>query len=323
MRCALRRELIALVCGAVALPHAVAAQGAVKRPLVFVLSTYPTDNIDSFLQALREHGRIDSQNIQVEIRISAGERELSDLAEKLVRLKPDVIVVTNYAAAVILRQVTATIPIVCTRIDLVDSELIASLSRPGGNVTGVAFAAEGIPAKQLQLLREMKPNLSRAGVIVVVSERMSAIHRQRAEAAAATIGVTLVAVEVRTRDDLESAFGALTESRAEALLDLPSDLIFTERSNIAARALAARLPSIFSVRPMVAAGGLMSYGTEGQWRYRRAASFVDRILGGADPAIVPVEIPTKFELVINLKTTRALGLEVPPSLLARADEVIE
>jgi putative ABC transport system substrate-binding protein len=266
---------------------------------------------------LRAHGRVDGQNIQVEIRILAGEAELSDVAEELVRLKPDVIVVTSYAAAVILKQVTATIPIVCTRIDLVDSELIASLARPGGNVTGLAFAAEGISVKLLQLLREMKPSLNLAGIIVVVSERMSAIHRRHAEAAAATLGVALVAVEVRTRDDLDSAFGALTQARVEALLELPSELIFTERSNIAARALAARLPSIFSVRPMVVAGGLMSYGTEGQWRFRRAASFVDRILGGANPAFLPVEIPTKFELIINLTTARVLGLEVPPSLLAR------
>jgi putative ABC transport system substrate-binding protein len=251
-----RREFIAFVGGAVALPRAVAAQSAVKRALVFLLSTFPTGYIDSFLQALREHGRVDGQNVQVEIRILAGEAELSDVAEELVRLKPDVIVVTSYAAAVILKQVTATIPIVCTRIDLIDTELIASLARPGGNVTGLAFAAEGISAKLLQLLREMKPSLSRAGAIVVVSERMSAIHRRHAEAAAATLGVTLVAVEVRTRDDLDSAFGALTQARVEALLDLPSELIFTERNNIAARALAARLPSIFSVRPMVAAGGV-------------------------------------------------------------------
>jgi putative ABC transport system substrate-binding protein len=180
-----------------------------------------------------------------------------------------------------------------------------------------------MPGKQLQLLREMKPGLSRVAVIVVTSEELSAKLLQGAEAAATLLGITLVPIEIRTRNDWDAAFKTMRQAHVEAVLDLPSALLFTERRNFAAELLAARMPSISTVRIMPVTGCLMSYGPGPAALWRRAAYFVDEILKGTKPADLPVEQPTKFELVINLKTATSLGLTIPQSILLRADEVIE
>ena len=222
------------------------------------------------------------------------------------------------------KKLTTTIPIVGAQlIDPIGLVMIETLARPAGNVTGMLFALEGMPGKQLQLRREMKPGLSRVAVIVVTSEELSAKLVQGAEAAATLLGITLVPIEIRTRNDWDAAFKTMRQAHVEAVLDLPSALLFTERRNFAAELLAARLPSISSVRIMPVTGCLMSYGPAPVANWRRAAYFVDEILKGTKPADLPVEQPTKFELVINLKTATSLGLTIPQSILLRADEVIE
>jgi putative tryptophan/tyrosine transport system substrate-binding protein len=325
-----RREFISLLSGAViALPHGVIAQDSTKRPLVAVLSSLARVSVQprlhAFLQGLRDHGRYDDQNIDVEYRFAdAHPARYPALAEELVRLKPDVIVATNTTATLACKQATAIIPIVSANLtDPIGMGLIASLARPGGNVTGMVVTLEGLPGKLLQLLLELKPGLTKVGLFVIVGERGSAVQRQDAESAGAPLGVKFVLVEVRTSDEFAGAFQALTQAHVEAVLVPSSALITNERSDFAAGALAARLPTMFNNRELVEAGGLMSYGVDLKENFRRAAYFVDRILKGAKPADLPVEIPTKFELVLNLATAKALGLTIPQSILFRADEVIE
>jgi putative tryptophan/tyrosine transport system substrate-binding protein len=326
-----RREFIGLLsCVMATSPRRVQAQAEVKRRLVGVLSPFTRESgqsrVNAFLLALREHGRIDGKTIELEYRYADGDAtRFTTLAEELVRLKPDVIVTGSTNAAMALKQATATIPIVSASFtDPVAMGLITSLARPGGNVTGMIVTLEGLPGKLLQLLLELMPGLTRVGLIVTVNEIQSVLLRRATEAAAATMDVTLVPVEVRSRESLGGAFQGLMQAHVEAVLATPGGvLLANERSDFAARALAAGLPTMFSNREFVEAGGLMSYGNDRMERWRRAAYFVDRILKGAKPADLPVEIPAKFELVVNLKTAKALGITIPQSILFRADEVIE
>jgi putative tryptophan/tyrosine transport system substrate-binding protein len=322
-----RRKFITLLGAACASPAM--AQVAGKRPLVAVVSPYTRQSsqpyLEAFLQGLQQHGRIEGQSIDIVYRFGDGKVPLYPvLVEELVHLKPDVIMAGNNTLTLICKQATSVIPIVAPAlVDPISTGLITSIGRPGGNVTGIFFTLEGLPGKLLELLVELKPGIKKIGLIVSDNQRAVVIQRQGAEAAAVLMGVTLFPAEVRAHSDFDSAFQTLKQTRCEAVLVPGNALITNARQDFGARALAAGLPTIFNNREIVEAGGLMSYGIDLRGSFRRAAYFVDRILKGEKPADLPAEIPTKFLLSVNLKTAKALGLTVPPTLVARADEVIE
>ena len=281
--------------------------------------------IDVFWARLRELGYVEGRNLVVERRSTEGRNErYRALAIELVALKVDLIVAPGAPAAVAAKEATTSIPIVTVVVsDPVGARLIASLARPGGNVTGMSSASTDITAKQLELLKEVVPRLSRVAVLSNPSTPMQAIFLKELEVAARTLHVRLQPIDVRTPKDIESALAAMTKERAEALIPVDDPFMYQQRRRIADLAVQHRLPTISSQRLYPEAGALMSYGASFTDLYRRAATYVDKILKGAKPADLPVEQPTKFELVINLKTAKALGLTIPQSLLLRADEVIQ
>ena len=323
-----RREFIAAVGGAVTWPLAARAQQA-PVPLVGILlvSTAAANArlLDAFRSGMLELGYVEGRNIRYEYRFADGYLDrLPDLAIDLVRLKPDVIVSAPLPSHMALRQATSTIPIVMANgADPVGFGLVTSLSHPGGNVTGLANFAEVLAAKQIDLLRELIPRLSRLGALINVTNPPHVPQLRETMAAAAASGIDLMPLEIRSPDELGPAFEALAKDHVEALA-VPPDTVFNNfRRRIAELAATMRMPAIYGFREHVEDGGLMSYGPDNRGNYRRAAIYVDKILKGANPSDLPIEQPTKFELVINLKAAKALGLEIPPTLLARADEVIE
>jgi putative tryptophan/tyrosine transport system substrate-binding protein len=282
--------------------------------------------LDAFRQRLRELGWIEGQNIVIDYRFAEGRLDrLPDLAADMVRLKVDVIVSLGTQGVTAAKNATDTIPIVMIAVrDPIGIGLIASLARPGGNVTGVSgYAGLESIAKQLELLKEMVPE---ASSVAILSNPTNAYHKlaiKEVNAAAQVLGVQLQLVEARDASDFDGAFAAMAKERAGALLVL-SDIIFNSHgARLADLATAGRLPTANAVRESVEAGGLMAFGPSFLDSYRRSAEYVDKILKGTKPADLPVEQPTKFELVINLKTAKRLGLTLPPTLLSRADEVIE
>jgi len=278
---------------------------------------------------LRELGWIEGQNIAVEYRWAAGrEDKLPALAAELVQLKVDVIVTSSGLAAQAARRATATIPIVATFVaDPVGAGLVASLARPGGNITGLTTLAAGLSAKRLELLKAVVSGSTRIAVLwqrgALGGERAERDMVEETQVAGRTLGLQLRFVEARRPDDVEQAFSAMTEARVGGLLVLPGPMLFEARRSIVAHAAKSRLPVVYPWREAASVGGLMSYSTNFPDMYRRAATYVDKILKGAKAADLPFEQPTKFELVINLKTAKALGLTIPQSLLQRADQVIE
>jgi putative ABC transport system substrate-binding protein len=320
-----RREFIMLL-GAAAWPATLVAQVPTRRPLIaFMAVASPEASapmVSAFLQGLRELGYRDGHEFDIAYRFADGDvAKLPRLAEELVRLKPDVIYAINATPA---KLATSTIPIVSPVLnDPVRLGLVASYAHPGGNVTGIMSSLDGLPGKQVELARELIPGLVRLGMLVNVSSALSLPQRQNVELAARASKVELAPFEVRGPDDLDSAFQALARENAEALIVLGDTMFFSYRQRIAALAVAAKLPTIFGFRDHVDAGGLISYGVNIGANHRRAAAYVVEILKGAKPSNLPVEFPTKLELIINLKTAKALGLNIPPTLLARADEVIE
>ena len=282
--------------------------------------------IEGFLQGLREHGYLEGQNIVIEYRFSADRNDrLPELAAELVALKVDLIVASGSPASFAAKQVTNTIPIVMGSLnaDPVATGLIASLARPGGNITGITEMAPQLSGKRLQLLKETVPNLSRVAVFWNPLNPAYGPILKDLEAAAQTMGVGLQRLEVRVPEDFEGAFEAATRQRAGALV-APGDPLVTNRPRMFADlALKYRLPTIVENKEMAIAGALLSLGPNIVDSYRRSATHVDKILKGAKPGDLPMEQPTKFDLFINLKTARALGLTIPPSLLGRADEVIQ
>jgi putative ABC transport system substrate-binding protein len=244
--------------------------------------------------------------------------------DELVRLKPDVVVASNTQLAIAMRQATAAIPIVAATVtDPVGFGLVASHARPGGNVTGMLSTLDTLPEKQLALAAEIVRGTVKMGMLLNPGFQAHAIQRKGAEAAAAGLVIKLVPVEVRLPDDLDAAFQSLARERCDSVLVLQDPMFLTERRRIAMVAIAARLPTMFGFREHVEAGGLMSYGIDLRTNFRRVADYVDKILKGTKPADLPVELSTKFELVVNLKTAKAIGLTIPESFLLRADEVIE
>ena len=280
---------------------------------------------NAFREGLRELGYVEGHNITLGIRSpEQGPEQLPALAADLVRLKVDVIVATATPGIGAAQRATRTIPIVmAAAIDAVGTGFVASLARPGGNITGLEFLSADLAGKRLQLLRETIPGLSRVAVLWNPSAPEAAPQWKITQAAAQTLGIQLQSLEVRRSDEFASALQAATRKRAGALIMLDDTLLYTHGTKIVDLAAKGRLPVMYGFREHVEAGGLMVYGASLRDLYRRAATYVDKILKGAKPAELPVEQPTKFELVINLKTAKTLGLTIPQSLLQRADEVIQ
>jgi putative tryptophan/tyrosine transport system substrate-binding protein len=321
-----RREFIAGLGGAAAWPATLVAQVPTRRPLIAYLGVASpgasAQMVSALLESLRELGYREGHEFDIAYRFADGDVAiLPRLAEELVRLKPDVIYAINATPA---KLATTTIPIVSPLLnDPVRLGLVASYAHPGGNVTGIMTGVDDLPGKQVELARDLIPGLVRLGMLVNVSSALSLPQRQSIELAARASKLELAPFEVSGPDDLDPAFQALARGNTEALIVFGDTMFFSYRQRIAALAVATKLPTIFSFRDHVDAGGLISYGVNIRANHRRAAAYVVEILKGAKPSDLPVEFPTKLELIINLKTARALGLTVPPTLLARADEVIE
>jgi putative ABC transport system substrate-binding protein len=325
-----RRSFLTLLGGAAAVwPVAAVGQQRAAMPTVGILIAGSAASyvslLDAFREGMRQLGYFEGSNVRFEYRFADGYLDrLPELAIELVRLGPSVIVSAPLPANLAVRRATRTIPIVMANgADPVGFGLVISLSHPGGNVTGLANFAETLASKQIDLLRELIPGLSRLACLVNLNNPLHAPQLRETLAAAAASGITLLPIEIRTPDVLSAAFATIGEKRIEAMAVPPDTVFLNLRQRIADLAAAQRLPAIYGFRQHVEDGGLMSYGPDSRENYRRAAAFVDKILKGAKPGYLPVEQPRKLELLINLKTARALGITVPATLLARADEVIE
>lgn len=325
-----RRDFITLLGGAsVAWPRGGIAQVSTRRPLVAVLhgqsSAAASRTVTGFAQRMQELGYVAGRDVDIVYRYMDGDlARLPALVDELVRLKPDVMVTGNTQAAIAARHATAAIPIVAVNVtDPVAFGLAASHARPEGNVTGILATLDTLPEKQLALAAEVVRGAAKMGMLLNAGFQAHAIMRKGTEHAAAALAIKLVPVEVRSHDDLDAAFQSLARERVDGVLVLQDPMFLNERRPIAMLAIAARLPTMFGFREHVEAGGLMSYGVDLRTNFRRAADYVDKILKGAKPGDLPVEFPTKFELVINLKTAKAIGLTITESFLVRADEVIE
>jgi len=320
-----RRAFIVALAGVLVAPLAAEAQGARKTARIGMLASVPIDPfVEAFKEGLHEHGYVEGQNISIEYRWAEGKSErLRGLAADLVNLKVDVIVASSQAA-VAAKQATTTIPIVMPIItDPVRLGLVASLAKPGGNATGFATQNDELPGKWLQLVKETLPEASRVAVLFQPTYD-GGVQLKASEAAARSLGLRLQALNAEGPNDLTTAFAEAQRNRAEALIVSSSSLFYLNRARLVAFATKHRLPAIYHQSEFVVeSGGLMSYGPDFRDLYRRSATYVDRILKGAKPGDLPVEQPTKYDLVINLKEARALGLTIPPSLLLRADEVIQ
>jgi len=315
-----------------AAPLAAEAQQAAKVPRIGYLGNYPPgafpQNYEAFLKGLRDLGYVEGRNLVIEYRDAEGKFEqLPALAAELLALKVDVIMAPTTAAALAVKRATSTLPTVfAVAGDPVGSGLVTSLARPGGNVTGLSLLLPELVGKCLELLTQVVPGISRVAVLWQPGGYPGRTEKDMlkgAEVAGRELGVRPQFVESRGPADFDRAFSDMTRARAGALTVLGSTMLFIERRRLVDLAAKNRLPAVYQGREFVDAGGLMSYGANLADMFRRAATYVDKILKGAKPADLPVEQPTKFELVINLKTAKALGLTIPPSLLGRADEVVQ
>jgi putative ABC transport system substrate-binding protein len=323
-----RRNFITLLGGAaVAWPHAGQPQQAGKLPTIGFLGASSQSGWSSwtgtFVTRLRELGWIEGQTVVIKFRWAEGSKErFAEFAAEFVRLKVDVIV-TAASAGYAVKQVTSTIPIVlAVATDPVGDGLVMSLARPGGNVTGMSLQQNDIAGKRLGLLREILPNLKRVAILADAGFPADALEMDQVEAMAHSFGIEITRLALRRADDIAPAIEAL-KGGADALYVCADSLTTTNQLLIISSVQAARLPTIFGARENIGVGGLMSYGPSFSDLFRNAAGYVDKILRGAKPSDLPIEQPTKFELVINLKTAKALGLTIPPGVLAIADEVIE
>src|SRR6516164_5037889 len=327
-----RREFITLLGGAAAWPLAARAQPRLERMRrVGVLNYLAADDPDSsprvaaFAQALQELGWHDGRNIQIDYRWGGGDLDRSRrYATELVALAPDAILVSSGSALAVLQNVTRTVPIVfVSGSDPVGAGYVASLARPGANTTGFTLFEYGTSGKWLELLKQIVPAMTRAAVIRDPSITSGTAQFAAIQAVAPSLGVELTPVDARDASGIEQTLAGFARGSNCGLIVTASPSAFRRRELIIALAARHRLPAVYPGRAFVVSGGLISYGTDEIEQQRRAAGYVDRILRGEKPADLPVQAPTKYELIINLKTAKALGLEVPPSLLARADEVIE
>jgi ABC-type uncharacterized transport system substrate-binding protein len=324
-----RRFLLTSLAGAFAAPLAAEAQAGKPPPRLCFLTLDPRpaqgNRFDPFFQRLRELGYVDGRTITIDYLSAEGQGErFPALAVECLRLKAGIIVVTTTPAAQAAKNATRSIPIVMIPLgDPVGTGLVASLARPGGNVTGQTFMASGLAGKRLEVLKEAVPRVSRVLVLSYLVDPIAAPQVKELERAARSLGVKLLVQDIRAADDLPAAFDAGVGWHADGLLTTAESLLVFERARIVELATRHRLPALYPYRAVVDSGGLMAYDSYTPDLLGRTATYVDRILKGAKPAELPVEQPTKFELVINLKTAKALGLTIPPSLLARADQAIE
>ena len=325
-----RREFVTMLgCAAAAWPLAARAQQPARLPTIgFSGTTTASAQVQrttAFAQRLHQLGWIEGRTVVIEYRWAEGRYErFAEIAAEFIRLKVDVIVTAATAPVLAAKRATSVIPIVfAVAGDPVSTGLVASLARPGGNVTGLSLQQTDLAGKRLELLREVLPDLRRLAIMGNAASPMIVLELREAESTARSLGLEVATLEVRQRDDIPLAFETARKFRADALYICADPLINASRPELVNLARSGRLPTAFGEAEHVDAGGLMSYGPNLPDLYRRAAEYVDKILRGAKPADLPVEQPTKFDLVINLKTAKALGLEVPATLLARADEVIE
>jgi len=319
----------AMAGGLFVAPLAAGAQPAGKIPrlcfLTFDPGTPQSSRFGPFFQGLRDLGYVEGQTITIDYLSADGQGErFPSLAADCLRLKADIIVVTTTPAAQAAKNTTRMIPIVLYPLgDPVATGLVASLARPGGNVTGLTYMASGLAAKRLALLKEAVPKISRVLVLSYLVDPIAAPQVKELEHAAHSLGVNLLVRDIRIADDLPAAFDAGARERADGVLTTAESLFIVQRQRVVQLAAQHRMPGLYPFRLMVDAGGLMAYDSFTSNLQARTATYVDRILKGANPSDLPVEQPTKFELVINLKTAKALGLTIPPSVLGRADQVIE
>jgi putative tryptophan/tyrosine transport system substrate-binding protein len=323
-----RRKLITLLGTALAWPLVARAQQPAKLPTIGYLGpatrTLDSERLAAFVKRLRDLGWIEGRTIAIEYRWAEGRNErLAETATEFVRLKMDVIVTSATPPSVAVKQATSVIPIVFAAVgDPVGAGVVESLARPGGNATGLSLQQTDAAGKRIELLREVVPGLRRLAIMANSGSRSVLLDMREAQAATRVLGLEAVTSDIRLPEDITPAFDAL-KGRVDAIYVCNDPLAVTNRVRINTLALGMRLPTMFGAREFVEAGGLMSYGANFPELYRRAAELVDKILRGAKPADLPVEQPTKFDLVINLTTAKALGLGLSPTLLARADEVIE
>jgi putative tryptophan/tyrosine transport system substrate-binding protein len=322
------RSIVVLLVGlALAAVHPADAQQPKKVPRIGWLGADPeAPTREVFRQGLRDLGYVEGQSILIEWRFAEDKPDrFPELAAELVRFKVDVIVASNAAAVGALKRATTTIPIVMTTYggDPVADGIVASFARPGGNITGLTPLDPELIGKQLELLKETLPKLSQAAVMWKPDDSGSALQWQETRTAAAALGIQLLSLEVRTPGEIDKAIESATRGRRDGLLVLRNPLFYVLRKRIVTLAEKGRLPAMYPIGDFVEGGGLMSYSGNNDVQYRRAATYVDKILKGTKPADLPIEAPTKFELVINLKAAKQIGLTIPPNVLARADKVIK
>jgi ABC-type uncharacterized transport system substrate-binding protein len=326
-----RREFIMLLGGAAAWPRDVLAQATRRRPVVAFIWLSPPDAegprrlLPELLTGMRELDDIEGREFESLHRYAGGNPNiLPNIAAEVVALKPDLIVATSTIIAVPVKKATSTIPIVVPVLaDPVELGLVESEARPGGNLTGIAPYVKGLPSKQVELVREIVPGATRIGLIADVTDPKAYMQQPEIEAAGQLLSIEIIPAEVRTKDDIAAAYERLATEHVQAVVVEQSTMLYNAAKELAKAAMAKRFPSVYGYREHVVAGGLISYGINVKWCFHRSAYYIDKIFKGAKPSELPVEFPTKLELAINLKTAKALGIEVPPSLLARADEVIE
>jgi len=326
-----RRDFVLLTCAATVTPRTVLAQNTSRRFLIGYL-TFPTKDaplavryLEDFLTAMRELGYTEGKDFEMVYRFADFHADrLPQLAMELVQLKPDVIVATATIQAVALKKATDTIPIVIGALaDPVELGLITSFARPGGNVTGIMPYVKGLPTKQLEIARELVAGATRIGLLDDVTDPKARPQRREIEAAAQNLEIQIIPAEVRTAADIGQAYETFSTANAEIVVVEQSSMLILADQVIAEAAAAKKLPTLYGYHEHVEVGGLVSYGVNLDWCFHREAYYVDKILKGTKPGDLPVEFPTALELWINLKTAKALGLKIPPTLLVRADKIIE
>jgi putative ABC transport system substrate-binding protein len=319
-----RRDFMTVLGGAAALWPA-GAWGQRSVHVIGVLASQPLPPVQRFVRKLREYGYIEGENLRLQSRFAEGHDDhYPDMAAELVKLPVEVIVTWGTPAAVAAKQASRTIPIVMGSIgDPVAVGIVPSLARPGGNITGFAAQNVDLEGKRLELLKDLLPNLSRVGVLANVANPLLEVGLQKLQPVAKELRVSVDVFEVRNSDEIEGALGRLQQARPDGVVVAPDLLLLSKRTEITAALGASKLPAVYPFREYAAVGGLMIHGANLGVLSERAAGYVDRILKGAQPSDLPVQLATEFELIINLKTAAQIGLTIPPTLIARADEVIE
>lgn len=331
-----RRDFITLL-GSLAVPNVISslsanAQGSRRRPLVVWLSLFSPRSLDGgpafyeiFKEGMRQQGYVEGHDLDISLRTADGSAErLPVVVQETIQLKPNVIVVPATLEAVAARKATSTIPIVCPALaDAIHLGLIARDARPGGNVTGIEPYIAGLPAKQIELAREIVPAARKIGLLTNLEDPKGPPQANDLEAAGKALDLKIISANVSRKENIEDALQALTAEKVDVAIVLQTNLLLINSEQISRFSSTRHLATVYGYREHVVAGGLVSYGIDLRWCYRRAAYFVDKILHGAVPGDLPIEFPTSFWLAINLKTAKALAITVPPSLLARVDEVIE